>query len=244
MLAFLSADEKNRATMFRSHRARSTFQIARATLRLHLARYTGASPHELHIAVSRQGKPFLAGQAGRAPLRFNVSHSHGYALMCFSRSHEVGIDIEKIRLLPDARLVAEQHFAPAELKSVFAREDEGSSMRFLACWTRKEALVKGLGQGLHMPLHIFDVTPERSASAVAWRCSAPTLTRWFTAQLTLPVERHCGAVALSAIQGLHAHQPLCATTAEWDPFLAHCDLQHHSWMSVFGSESEELFSSR
>lgn len=131
MLAFLSADERNHATMFRSHHARSTFQIARATLRLHLARYTGAAPHELIIEVSRQGKPFLAGQEAHAPLRFNVSHSHGYALMCFSRSHEVGIDIEKIRLLPDARLVAEQHFSPAELKSVFAKRIKAHPRAFL-----------------------------------------------------------------------------------------------------------------
>jgi 4'-phosphopantetheinyl transferase len=244
ILAFLSAGERNHATMFRSHYARSTFQIARATLRLHLARYTGAAPHELLIDVGERGKPFLAGQDAHAPLRFNVSHSHGLALMCFSRSHEIGIDIEKIRLLPDARLIAEQHFAPTELKSVIAREEEGASRCFLACWTRKEALVKGLGHGLHMPLRTFDVTPARSASAVAWRCAAPPATRWFTAQLALPVASHCGAVALSAVQGLRAFQPLRPVTTEWDPLLVHCHLQHHSWASVFAGDSKALVSSR
>src|ERR1700724_155974 len=86
MLAFLSADERNHATTFRSYHARSAFQVARATLRLCLARYTGVSPHELVIAVGRHGKPFLAGQEARAPLRFNVSHSYGYALICFSKN--------------------------------------------------------------------------------------------------------------------------------------------------------------
>jgi 4'-phosphopantetheinyl transferase len=60
--------------------------------------------------------------------------------------------------MPDADLVAEHFFSEAET-AVFRRLAPSDRLAgFYACWTRKEAFIKAQGDGLHFPLHEFDVS--------------------------------------------------------------------------------------
>src|SRR5262245_18407014 len=77
LYATLSADERDRADRYRHEPSRQQYVHARATLRALLGRYPASSPAELHFAHSAQGKPALPG----AGLHFNISHSHGLALL-------------------------------------------------------------------------------------------------------------------------------------------------------------------
>lgn len=228
LLTCLSPAERLYASSLRSPSARRAFEVTRATLRLHLARYTGASPCALSIALGPHGKPYLASREANTAIRFNVSHSHRYALLCFSRSHEIGVDIEYITQIPEARHIAARHFSPAEFEYVFAEPTRTISGRFLACWTRKEALVKGLGTGLYTPLEAFDVSPQHDVSAVSWFRPSLASLRWLTASLDLPIAGHCGAVAISPI-GEGA--PTCPATFQkatrWDSLLTHSSLVDH-----------------
>ncbi len=228
LLTCLSPAERLYASSLRSPSARRAFQVTRATLRLHLARYTDASPCALPIALGPRGKPYLASREAHTAIRFNVSHSHGYALLCFSTSHEIGVDIEYITQIPEARHIAARHFAPAEFEYVFAEPPRTISRRFLACWTRKEALVKGLGTGLYMPLEAFDVAPQHDVSAVTWLRPSLTSLRWLTASLDLPLAGHCGAVAISPIgESAPAAQPTSRRATKWDSLLTHSSLVDH-----------------
>lgn len=72
------------------------------------------------------------------------------------RSAKVGIDVEKIRPLPDAAdLTSQLH--PLERQELLALPPEKLEAAFYRCWTRKEAVLKAVGMGLSMPLHSFCV---------------------------------------------------------------------------------------
>ena len=88
--------------------------------------------------------------------------------MPWPRGRPVGVDIELIRDIPDADDLA--------ARVSFFRRGGGRlprpwpagqrNLAFLACWTRKEAFVKALGEGLSHPLDAFDVTvdPDRAGT--------------------------------------------------------------------------------
>ena len=153
--ALLSADESERAQGMASapqHR----FVAARALLRRLLAAYLGTDPGGIEFAYGRKGKPHLAGQHADTRLRFNVSHSGDWALVAIGMS-PLGIDLERLRPVRDIEALAARFFAPRErltLHTLPASEKQGG---FFACWTRKEAYVKALGEGLVRSLKNFEV---------------------------------------------------------------------------------------
>jgi 4'-phosphopantetheinyl transferase len=109
-----------------------------------------------------------------------VSHSGSLALYAVTRGRLVGIDVEEIRPIPDADQVAERFFSPAEQVALRAMPDERRLDAFYACWTRKEALVKALGDGLSVPLEAFDVSvePEGPSHLLGYRIESGASTPW------------------------------------------------------------------
>ena len=142
-----------------------------------VTRYLGPSfvSCSVDISVSRprvwllrslpHGKPIVAATDRIPTLRFNLSHSHQFALFAFCLDHEIGIDIEKIRPKVALEGIETRYFSPKEraeleaLPRIFARR--GS---FFA-GPRKEAYVKARGEGLNVPLGGFSVslTPGKPA---------------------------------------------------------------------------------
>jgi 4'-phosphopantetheinyl transferase len=157
----LSTDERVRAARFRLARDRRRFIVARATLRRLLAARLSSRPESIELAYGPHGKPRL--RAGE--LRFNVSHSEDLALYAFSRRREVGVDIEAVREVPEADRIAPDWFSPADYRR----------FGFLGCWTRREALAKGLGRGVGDPgldpsgwsVHGFSPAPGYVAAVAA-----------------------------------------------------------------------------
>jgi 4'-phosphopantetheinyl transferase len=142
----LSRAEQDRASQFRSHAARTEFIVARGALRSIASKYLGVSPQAVKLTHGQHGKPELAPNHGRR-VRFNVSHSQGLILQAFSR-REVGVDVEFI--WPDVRLtdVSATVFSAAEILFL-SQSSPGEQRRdFFRCWTRKEAFVKAMGEGL------------------------------------------------------------------------------------------------
>ncbi|MGC1853430.1 MAG: hypothetical protein WA687_13430, partial [Solirubrobacterales bacterium] len=80
-------------------------------LRRVLAHYLDADPGEIELRTGEYGKPALADPG--APLRFNLSHSSGAALIAVACGREVGIDIERIRPRHDLLRLAERALEPA-----------------------------------------------------------------------------------------------------------------------------------
>ena len=154
----LSAEERERAVRFKFSKDRNHFIAARATLRHLLAGYLGEPPEDIQLEILRYGKPTLTADAKIPSLRFNLSHSHGFAMFAFSLGHELGIDLEKIRPEVAFEGIENNLFSPTEKDELAALPLEHRAEGFFLCWTRKEAYVKAHGQGLQISLEGFDVS--------------------------------------------------------------------------------------
>ena len=71
---------------------------------------------------------------------------------------EDGVDVEKVRPIPDADGVARSFFSPRETAELESVPEAARHRAFFDGWTRKEAFLKALGDGLARPLDSFDVT--------------------------------------------------------------------------------------
>jgi 4'-phosphopantetheinyl transferase len=156
--AWLSDAERRRAERFRFERDRRRFIVARARLRELLAVRLDATPEAVEFASGKNGKPSLAQQYADSGWRFNVAHCDDVAVYAFSRDGDVGIDIEAIRPVCEADAIAARFFSLREYAAYAALAPRDRPLGFLECWTRKEAVVKALGDGLSMPLDGFDVS--------------------------------------------------------------------------------------
>jgi len=172
-------DERARANRFLLRRDRHGFVVTRGVLRELLGRYLNRTPADLELDYSPQGKPFLRAEFLKRPIQFNVSHSHGLALLAFTMRRNLGVDVEFVR--PDfaAYGIAERYFSPLEVMELRALPPPLRAEGFFLCWTRKEAYVKARGEGLQLPLETFQVSltpgqPEqlRGGDSLRWRlCS-------------------------------------------------------------------------
>jgi 4'-phosphopantetheinyl transferase len=163
LAALLSRDERLRAERFRSRRDASRFIVARATLRQILGAYLAVAPDRLVFVTGPHGKPALAWP--RASLTFSVSHCEGLALYAIARGRRVGVDVERRRPVDDLDDLAARVFAASERAELAALSAERRGQAFLDGWTRKEAFVKALGEGLRYPLDTVVVSLDPAAPA-------------------------------------------------------------------------------
>ena len=152
----LSPAERCRAARFVFDRDRAWFRFHHTALRMILAGYTGHDPDALPLSASPTGKPALEGTRWR----FNLSHSGPVALCALAAERQVGVDVERLRPMPEAGRLAARFFAPAERESLERLEGTAQEAAFFACWTRKEAFVKATGEGFGRDLHSFTVPVE------------------------------------------------------------------------------------
>jgi len=197
--AILAADEQQRAARFHADRDRDSYIVARGVLRTLLGHYVQRPPQELRFSYNLYGKPALEAPPDRAPLCFNLSHSHNLVLYAVTYGRDVGIDIEYVR--PDfARdQIAEQFFSPRENVELHALTHVQHTIGFFNCWTRKEAYIKARGQGLSLPLDQFDVslTPGAPAALLQTRDIPDEAARWSLWEL----HPSPGYIAALAVEG-------------------------------------------
>ncbi|MCI0465845.1 MAG: 4'-phosphopantetheinyl transferase superfamily protein [Beijerinckiaceae bacterium] len=170
----LSADEEERANRFLRAGDRALFSMARAMLRHLLSEATGIAAKSIAFCEGPFGKPFLAGARGP---HFNVSHSGAFALIGLSGSREIGVDIERMRDMGDAHLLAVRYFSDAEYSFLRGLEGEALLTAFYRIWTCKEAVLKALGAGIAEHLKDFSVelTGDGYAIHPESSCFSPAL---------------------------------------------------------------------
>ena len=151
----LSPDERDRAARFHFDHLRRSYICGRGALRHLLARYLQVSPSSIRFAYGVKGKPALADQPS---LRFNLAHAGDLAAVAFTADCEIGIDLEPIRPMPDLQQIAGRFFCPEESAEILSLPPVERDRAFFLCWTRKEAYVKAVGEGLSLPLSDFRVT--------------------------------------------------------------------------------------
>ena len=155
MRPLLSPDEIQRADRFVFERDRTRFTVARAILRLILESYEKISARNLRFAYSAAGKPSLMNGSS---VSFNLSHSGDLVVYAFATGNAIGIDLEKINPEIDCQELAGRFFSTQENTALNSIPVESRIEAFFRCWTRKEAYVKALGDGLSLPLNHFSVS--------------------------------------------------------------------------------------
>jgi 4'-phosphopantetheinyl transferase len=208
--ALLSETERQRADRFVFDCDRRRFTVARAQLRRLLSKRLGTQPEAVEFVYGAHGKPSLAQQCAESDLHFNVSHSDDVAAYAFSTEREVGIDIESIRMIRDAKEIAARFFSPSENDAYLALDPNERPVGFFNCWTRKEAFIKALGDGLCHPLDSFDVslTPGKPAKILRVEDTSGEDCGW-TLHSFLPGPGLIGAVVFRKFT--------CESTSKVDP---------------------------
>lgn len=163
----LSAAEQQRASRFAFDVHRRRFMAGRHFLREVLASHIHCEPAEIRLVAGAQGKP---AAADHAELHFNLAHSEAIALLAVA-PRAIGVDVELLRPLADADLLAERLYTARERDWIDAAiGDDERALRFLQCWTRKEACLKAIGCGLAIEPSSFDVVAGfgRAPVVVLW----------------------------------------------------------------------------
>lgn len=192
----LSRAEAERLERFRFADHRRRYQIGHGALRVILAGYAGIAPGRIEFVQGPRGKPYLAGVMpghARGPF-FNLSHSAQLALIAVAPV-EVGIDVEKERHLESLTEIARRHFSESEFAALDAMQGDARRRAFYRCWTRKEAYIKALGEGLSMPLDTFDVSVGEEPGFLACRDGREDPCNWSMLDVT-PADDFVAAAAL------------------------------------------------
>ncbi|MCX7204372.1 MAG: 4'-phosphopantetheinyl transferase superfamily protein [Proteobacteria bacterium] len=151
-LATLDQQEHQRWQSLRKAQDARRYAAAHTALRAILASELACSPSEIQYLHNAWGKPFLAhGPA------FSLSHSGPLALIALqsdspiseSRSEmSIGIDIELQSQDTDPSWFVDC-WSPAEQRRM---SQPLSAEQALRLWVRKEAVLKAVGRGLHLPM--------------------------------------------------------------------------------------------
>ena len=193
----LSDDERLRVERFHFDRDRRRFMVSQGMLRLIIGDYIDMEPSRLQFYSGHRGKPYLKHSLGNVPLQFNLAHSKEIVLYAFTCSREIGIDVEYVRDMLDAEKIALTTFSSLENKVLQSLPEYQRQEAFFNCWTRKEAYIKAIGNGLYHALDRFDVSlaPGEPARLVSVEGSAEQASCWFMKSLT-PEDGYVAALAI------------------------------------------------
>ena len=157
-LTLLSDPELARARQYRLASDSDRCLLGAVLLRMVAARHLGVRPEDVAIdrtcgrCGAQHGRPRLPGSG----LQASVSHSGDIVAVAITAAGPVGVDVEAVRRI-DVAAVTESVCTPDERSYVRAATD------FYTFWTRKEAVLKATGEGLHRPMTDLHVTPPGSA---------------------------------------------------------------------------------
>jgi 4'-phosphopantetheinyl transferase len=199
LYATLTPDERTRSARFQFERDQQRFIVARGVLRDLLGRYLQTQPGQISFVYNAFGKPDLSPEFG-SPLKFNLSHSAGVALVAITTTSNVGVDLEYIRAQSDYADIARRFFSIAEVACLTALPSHLYVEAFFSCWTKKEAYLKACGEGLAKPLNSFSVplttdpAPAPLDLHVASKDTVPA-KRWSLYTLR-PAPGYAGALAI------------------------------------------------
>jgi 4'-phosphopantetheinyl transferase len=146
--AVLSADERRRAGRFHFAGDRDRFVARRGILRELLARYLRQDVARIEFSLGRFGKPCVAGPDGGRRLHFNASHSGELAVYSVTSAGPVGVDVERLREIPDLDAIAPRFFAPEKARRLTGLPRNRQLEEFFAGWTWNEAVLKASGEGI------------------------------------------------------------------------------------------------
>lgn len=196
--AWLTEEERKRASAFITPQLQRRWVAARAGMRGILASFLGVSPQAPVFVLGPHGRPHLAD--GDNPCSFNLSHSDHVAAFAVSEA-VVGVDVERIKGVPEG--VADMVFSKPEIAALEAEPDARRAATFYRYWAAKEAVLKALGTGLSVSGRSFtiDISQPDVPRLVAADWKGEDTQAWQLATFH-PAEGFAGAVAVRTARPL------------------------------------------
>ena len=127
--------------------------IGRVLLRKVLKNHFDMDLDFYHLKYSDYGKPYLPGEQ----IDFSISHSGKLVVCAVCPDGKVGVDIELIQEVDISEF--DTHLTASEWNYI---SEVNESWAFLDYWTKKEAILKGTGCGLNIPLNSFEIKGNKT----------------------------------------------------------------------------------
>lgn len=209
LLDMCSPDEKQRADAFRFENLKESFIVGRGLLRSILGFYLGQRPEHIHFQYGTKGKPLLPSVPEQT-LHFNLAHSEDLVIYAISRDCELGVDVECLREVSDPIGIAKHFFAKPEYLDLLRLLPVQRTEGFFNCWTRKEAFLKTVGDGLSVPLSEFQVSlvPDQPAEFRKFNDDRYRFSQWSLLHLR-PATGYIGALAIPVSRCLVHERKFC-----------------------------------
>ena len=206
MVRHLDINERTRSASFSNPLLRARFVASHAFLRVLLSAYLAMPASGVRFTIGRFGKPRVVSAQGAIPVEFNMSHAASVAIYAFSLGRAVGVDVELKRRDMNWRDIALRFFPPAETRALTSLPVGQQLDAFFATWCRKEAFLKGRGDGLSQDLSRFAVSVDLNAKpSVEWTDLERTdLSQWILTDVDLGPD-FSAAVAVETNQPLTYH---------------------------------------
>lgn len=213
--AILTPSERLQVGRMAREDLRRRRRLTLSWLRRTLGERLGIAPEDVPLETGPHGKPFLADASGSPSTRlhFNLTHTDEHAWLALGEV-PLGLDLEshgRVRSM-DLDPIRRRFYAPAEQAALGrASGRAGQELEFLRIWTRKEALIKAVGRGLHCPLESFAVpTGILPKEGVVVVCPEGTPRRWHLMDPPLPEAwrtTDIGALAMDLGEGFRGPPP-------------------------------------
>ena len=209
-MPWVSAREMATALRYRRRQDAVRHVVGRALTRALLARELGIPKLTEEFSTNAWDKPVLPASG----IEFSISHSGSFVWTAVSRAGAIGIDIERVDAAVDYHDLA-GIFHPAECSAIRALPAQLARDAFYRCWTRKEAVVKALGEGLSRPLTSFRVLTDVAASN--WLVAPPPTAAkgWTCLDLPSTAGYHVSVAAMSPELTIAFHRTAGSESLEW-----------------------------
>lgn len=202
----LDPTERERRAWFRRDQDRDRFTVAAALLRLAVGRRLGVAAAEIEVdrTCPSCGQPHGAPRLPGRELFASISHSADRVAVAVA-SAPVGVDVEQL---------VELDIRPLVDTVLHANERVGIDHAdgFLTVWTRKEAVLKAIGDGLRRPMTEVTVSAPDQPAALLGIAGRPDVIAQL--QDLRPGHGYVGALALlgpgTVVRELDATQLLTA----------------------------------
>jgi len=195
----LPLSERIRADKYHYQIHKNRYIIQHTLLRLIIGHYQGIGFFEGEFYLGEHRKPYLSGINGKDTICFNISNSDSMGIFAFSKNLEIGVDIELVRDIPEMDKIVEQFFSAKEKDFLRSLPENRKKKAFYSCWTRKEAFLKAIGDGLVQSLDKFDLDliPGELTRILRMGEDSKIESRWFIQNLK-PAPNYVGAFAVKS----------------------------------------------
>jgi len=190
----LSIEEMDRANRFVFEKDKQRYIVTHSILRLIISKIISLEPLSIRFTVKKRDKPCL-NHPEHQDIHFNLSHSGKYIIIALALKTELGIDIEFINPVLDRDQMVLSFCSKQEIDTYHQLPVDLKIKAFYTCWSRKEAFIKAIGEGLYFPLNDFSASIDsRTKPELTFHGKVPFHQNWTILDIPLDDKDYVSAL--------------------------------------------------